>query len=122
MAISSRTFSGRSIRTSDKRTTAPRDVRSREQNSKEYENILNDLKADFDARWHKTSKTNDHAGPRLEDFDRLKTLGTGAFGRVLLVKHKFESKYYAMKVLEKAKLVKLKQVGFLFFWSMINFY
>jgi len=52
---------------------------------------------------------------RLTDFEALDTLGTGTFGRVLLVKHKLEDKtspkaYYAMKVLNKAQVVKLKQV------------
>ncbi|CAJ0577475.1 unnamed protein product, partial [Mesorhabditis spiculigera] len=46
----------------------------------------------------------------LDDFDRIKTLGTGSFGRVMLVKHKASSNYYAMKILDKQKVVKLKQV------------
>ncbi|CAD45613.1 cAMP-dependent protein kinase catalytic subunit [Caenorhabditis elegans] len=46
----------------------------------------------------------------LDDFDRIKTLGTGSFGRVMLVKHKQSGNYYAMKILDKQKVVKLKQV------------
>ncbi|WKX90459.1 hypothetical protein Q1695_009367 [Nippostrongylus brasiliensis] len=46
----------------------------------------------------------------LDDFDRIKTLGTGSFGRVMLVKHKQTGNYYAMKILDKQKVVKLKQV------------
>ncbi|TPP58039.1 cAMP-dependent protein kinase catalytic subunit [Fasciola gigantica] len=46
----------------------------------------------------------------LDEFDRVKTLGTGSFGRVMLVRHKKNQKYYAMKILEKQKVVKLKQV------------
>ncbi|KAE9555136.1 hypothetical protein FO519_001631 [Halicephalobus sp. NKZ332] len=46
----------------------------------------------------------------LDDFDRIKTLGTGSFGRVMLVKHKQNSNYYAMKILDKQKVVRLKQV------------
>lgn len=46
----------------------------------------------------------------LDDFDRLKTLGTGSFGRVMLVQHKSTKEYYAMKILDKQKVVKLKQV------------
>ncbi|KAF8571676.1 hypothetical protein P879_00489 [Paragonimus westermani] len=46
----------------------------------------------------------------LNQFDRIKTLGTGSFGRVMLVRHKTNKKYYAMKILEKQKVVKLKQV------------
>ncbi|KAG7327851.1 hypothetical protein KOW79_009457 [Hemibagrus wyckioides] len=46
----------------------------------------------------------------LDDFERLKTLGTGSFGRVMLVKHKGTAQYYAMKILDKQKVVKLKQI------------
>lgn len=40
----------------------------------------------------------------LDDFDRIKTLGTGSFGRVMLVKHKSTGNYYAMKILDKQKV------------------
>ncbi|KAI7864166.1 camp-dependent protein kinase 9 [Spinellus fusiger] len=46
----------------------------------------------------------------LEDFELLDTLGTGTFGRVYLTKFKTTSKYYAMKVLKKSEVVRLKQV------------
>uniref|UniRef100_A0A670K8E7 cAMP-dependent protein kinase n=1 Tax=Podarcis muralis TaxID=64176 RepID=A0A670K8E7_PODMU len=46
----------------------------------------------------------------LDHFDRLKTLGTGSFGRVMLVKHKETGNYFAMKILDKQKVVKLKQI------------
>ena len=41
----------------------------------------------------------------LDDFDRLKTLGTGSFGRVMLVQHKSSSRYFAMKILDKQKVM-----------------
>lgn len=40
----------------------------------------------------------------LEDFDRLKTLGTGSFGRVMLAQHKEKKQFYAMKILDKQKV------------------
>jgi len=40
----------------------------------------------------------------LEDFERKRTLGTGAFGRVLLVKHKQTDQFYALKVLDKQQV------------------
>ena len=40
----------------------------------------------------------------LEDFDLLKTLGTGSFGRVMLVQHKAGKEYFAMKILDKQKV------------------
>eukprot|EP01136_Pigoraptor_vietnamica_P001844 Opistho-1_new@29007 len=46
----------------------------------------------------------------LQDFELLETLGTGTFGRVYLCKHKATGKYYAMKVLKKVEVVRLKQV------------
>ena len=47
---------------------------------------------------------------KLDDFDRVKTLGTGSFGRVMLSQQKETKEYYAMKILDKQKVVKLKQV------------
>ncbi|KNC98853.1 AGC/PKA protein kinase [Spizellomyces punctatus DAOM BR117] len=46
----------------------------------------------------------------LQDFQLDRTLGTGSFGRVHLVRLKSTGKYYAMKVLKKAEIVKMKQV------------
>lgn len=36
--------------------------------------------------------------------------GTGTFGRVYLTKFKTTNKFYAMKVLKKSEVVRLKQV------------
>mmetsp|Transcript_48583 Transcript_48583/g.126060 ORF Transcript_48583/g.126060 Transcript_48583/m.126060 type:complete len:338 (-) Transcript_48583:544-1557(-) len=47
---------------------------------------------------------------RLEDFDIGETLGTGTFGRVRLVRHKQTGKYFALKILKKAEVIRLKQV------------
>lgn len=41
---------------------------------------------------------------QLDQFDRIKTLGTGSFGRVMLVKHKETGNHYAMKILDKQKV------------------
>ena len=40
----------------------------------------------------------------LDEFERIKTLGTGSFGRVMLVRHRENGKYYAMKILDKQKV------------------
>ncbi|KAL4793280.1 kinase-like domain-containing protein [Aspergillus venezuelensis] len=46
----------------------------------------------------------------LEDFAIQRTLGTGSFGRVHLVQSKHNHRYYAIKVLKKAQVVKMKQI------------
>ncbi|KAF2144331.1 uncharacterized protein K452DRAFT_156955 [Aplosporella prunicola CBS 121167] len=46
----------------------------------------------------------------LNDFAIQRTLGTGSFGRVHLVQSKHNQRYYAIKVLKKAQVVKMKQV------------
>lgn len=46
----------------------------------------------------------------LADFSVERTLGTGSFGRVHLVKSKAKNKFYAMKVLKKSEIVRMKQV------------
>eukprot|EP00042_Codosiga_hollandica_P023274 m.91011 g.91011 ORF g.91011 m.91011 type:complete len:382 (+) comp51116_c0_seq1:70-1215(+) len=48
--------------------------------------------------------------PDLDQYELLKTLGAGAFGKVLLVKDRRSEKRFALKVLEKRKVVKMKQV------------
>ncbi|OAX78792.1 AGC/PKA protein kinase [Emergomyces africanus] len=46
----------------------------------------------------------------LEDFTLQRTLGTGSFGRVHLVQSRHNQRFYAIKVLKKAQVVKMKQV------------
>ena len=46
----------------------------------------------------------------LGDFEILQTLGTGSFGRVHLVQSRHNQRFYAVKVLKKAQVVKMKQV------------
>ncbi|KRZ20009.1 cAMP-dependent protein kinase catalytic subunit [Trichinella pseudospiralis] len=87
--------------------------------------FLEKAKEEFKQRWEAQSATVKrllltyvmlavhhllHQTACLDDFDRLKTLGTGSFGRVMLVRHKQTQQYFAMKILDKQKVVKLKQV------------
>jgi len=46
----------------------------------------------------------------LSDFTFIRTLGTGSFGRVHLVRSQHNSRSYAIKVLTKERVVKMKQV------------
>jgi serine/threonine protein kinase len=49
-------------------------------------------------------------GYSIGDFQFLRTLGTGTFGRVFLSKLKDKDSYYAMKMLKKVEVIRLKQV------------
>ncbi|XP_077500596.1 protein kinase, cAMP-dependent, catalytic subunit 1 isoform X1 [Amblyomma americanum] len=71
-----------------------------------FERFLEEARKSFEQKW--TSPSSNTAS--LDDFDRIKTLGTGSFGRVMLVQHKQHKDYFAMKILDKQKVVKLKQV------------
>ncbi|XP_078476623.1 cAMP-dependent protein kinase catalytic subunit alpha-like isoform X1 [Lampetra planeri] len=68
--------------------------------------FLAKAKEDFLKKWENPQQNTSC----LDDFERMKTLGTGSFGRVMLVKHKATDRYFAMKILDKQKVVKLKQV------------
>lgn len=46
----------------------------------------------------------------LGDFHIMRTLGTGSFGRVHLVRSVHNGRYYAIKVLKKQQIIKMKQV------------
>lgn len=73
----------------------------------EWDIFLKRSKKQFDAKWAAEFKPN----AVLADFVVMKTLGTGSFGRVVLTKHKKKAdKLYAMKLMEKANVVKTKQV------------
>ena len=73
----------------------------------EFENFLKRARNDFERRWTANFKPN----AQVDDFTLMRTLGTGSFGRVLLVGHKDrKNELMAMKVMEKARIVKLKQV------------
>uniref|UniRef100_A0A7S3GEJ1 non-specific serine/threonine protein kinase n=1 Tax=Palpitomonas bilix TaxID=652834 RepID=A0A7S3GEJ1_9EUKA len=52
--------------------------------------------------------TSDKAG--LDDFELLKVIGRGAFGKVMLVKMKATGELYAMKILNKEMLIRRNQV------------
>jgi len=45
-----------------------------------------------------------------DDFHPIKTVGTGHFGRVVFAQHKPTRKYYALKILEKTKVITSNQL------------
>ena len=46
----------------------------------------------------------------VEDFELMKVIGRGSFGKVMMVRKKGDSKVYAMKILRKAAIVERNQV------------
>lgn len=47
---------------------------------------------------------------KLEDYEIMRTLGKGGFGKVKLSKNKKTGKYYALKLLNKGEIIKSQQV------------
>ena len=50
------------------------------------------------------------AQKRVDDFELLTTVGTGTFGRVILVRHKVTKGYYALKLMSITEVIRLKQI------------
>ncbi|KAE8748648.1 cAMP-dependent protein kinase catalytic subunit alpha-like [Frankliniella occidentalis] len=69
-----------------------------------YAEFLDSCKKEFEQLWRRQCPIG-----HLDEWERLRTLGSGAFGRVVLVRNKHSGQYFVMKVLEKAKVIRLKQ-------------
>ncbi|KAM4713160.1 rho-associated protein kinase 2-like isoform 2-T4 [Anableps anableps] len=52
---------------------------------------------------------------KLDDFEKVKLIGRGAYGEVQLVRHKASKKVYAMKQLSKFEMIKRSESAF--FWE-----
>uniref|UniRef100_A0A182W7A9 Protein kinase domain-containing protein n=1 Tax=Anopheles minimus TaxID=112268 RepID=A0A182W7A9_9DIPT len=73
----------------------------------DYCQTLNRLKVEFERRY------NDHKQASiatLTEYEFLRTLGSGAFGTVKLIKRKSSGEYFAMKILSKERIVYQKQL------------
>ncbi|CAF0931233.1 unnamed protein product [Brachionus calyciflorus] len=55
-------------------------------------------------------ENSNNPSARPSDFDFLRIIGTGSFGKVYMAKHKLENKTYAIKVLNKEAILKRNEV------------
>ncbi|XP_071039444.1 cAMP-dependent protein kinase catalytic subunit 1-like [Parasteatoda tepidariorum] len=90
----------------EKEKDKEKEKETKEEKPLDFKQYLEQAKKDFENRWNNPTTNT----AKLKDFERIQTLGTGSFGRVMLVQHNDTKKYYAMKILDKLKVVKLKQV------------
>jgi hypothetical protein len=72
-----------------------------------WNEVLKREKRIFLAKYTSNTRTNTC---KLDDFELKNTLGSGSFGRVILVKHKESGKFYALKILEKRNIIKSRQI------------
>lgn len=56
-----------------------------------------------------SSSNEKDARMKLTDFEMVRTLGSGSFGRVKYAKSKLDGKYYAVKYMKKHDIIKMKQ-------------
>lgn len=71
-----------------------------------FDAFLRKGKAKFDSKISGDFPTT----AKMEDFKQMQTLGTGTFGKVVLCQHKNNQKYYAMKIMEKANIMRTRQL------------
>ena len=50
----------------------------------------------------------------ISEYEKLETVGLGSFGRVRLCKNKNTNKVYAMKILKKIEIIRLKQIDHIY--------
>jgi len=84
-------------------SASPQDVN---EHDKWWRATLRTHVAEHDEKYHEKQTNNGS----IQDFRIAKTLGSGSFGRVVLVKHTPTGDYYAMKILIKDKIIKMRQV------------
>eukprot|EP00040_Diaphanoeca_grandis_P039265 m.258571 g.258571 ORF g.258571 m.258571 type:complete len:389 (-) comp36769_c0_seq1:546-1712(-) len=86
-----------------------RPFRSKTYGDKHEQQRVEFERADFEQNLVKLSDghTSSHT---LESYDKITVLGTGSFGRVLLVKHKQNGEFLACKIIGKKRVIETKQV------------
>lgn len=88
--------------------------KSAQSNSPAMQNMMNNGDGGANGQIYQQTVTNPVKETKgkytLTDFVIQRTLGTGSFGRVNLVQSKHNQRFYAVKVLKKGQVVKMKQV------------
>lgn len=69
-----------------------------------------DTKSNSNSTGAKSAKGGAYARVGIHDFELVRVIGKGSFGKVTLVRKKDEGSLYAMKVLSKPNIVKRKQI------------
>lgn len=79
--------------------------------------FCNKKPSSFVQRASEPENKEDHWGPdkgnvTIDDFDLLKVIGRGSFGKVMQVRHKGSGNIFAMKILRKEAIAARGQVSF----------
>ncbi|XP_049864949.1 cAMP-dependent protein kinase catalytic subunit 1-like [Pectinophora gossypiella] len=77
-----------------------------QQNHQDHTRYLDMLKAEFQQKYNCPPTFE----KKVEDYDQIKGIGSGAYGEVFLVRDKAAFTYHAMKAVEKAVVVERKHV------------
>jgi len=72
----------------------------------DWSDYLEQSKVRFNENWNKKQTPT----ACLQDFEKIKTIGKGAFGKVILMKHKNTNICYAVKILQKDQIKKKTQI------------
>lgn len=72
------------------------------ENADEFKKYIENAKKEFEIQRSNAEWEN----AALDDFERLKTIGKGGYGTVMLVQSKKEKTYYAMKIMKKCEIKK----------------
>ncbi|XP_078123801.1 serine/threonine-protein kinase Sgk1 isoform X2 [Sander vitreus] len=80
-----------------------------DENQNEDVDELNDELPEHPLYLHSRSSLAEETQIKPCDFDYLRIIGKGSFGKVLLARHKESAKYYAVKVLQKKIIMKKKE-------------
>jgi len=76
----------------------------------EHESDTEEIKVDSENKDAVTQMLETQEKVRLDDFELLKVLGRGSFGKVMQVRKKSDGKVYAMKILKKRAIIARNQV------------